>query len=101
MSRYKHCYIYVGTSRKPVTDIIARCIERNENYVLYKESFGPWHFCAAPNEVSDSKHPSLVGIYCECWLKDHSRTSLLTKVAGKWGVPPETETMHRMTGYDA
>ena len=101
MSRYQHYYIFRRTSKEPVENIIGRCVERNENYSLYKEHRGPWYFCADPHEYSNEELPNIVLVDCEFWLKDYHRKRLLASVAGKWGVPPETETMHETIGYDA
>jgi hypothetical protein len=99
-SRYQHYYIFAPSSKEPVANIIARCMERNENYSLYKEHYGSWHFCASPHEYSNEEVPNIVAVDCKFWLKDYHQR-LLASVAGYWGVSPETETMHEITGYDA
>ena len=103
MSRYYYYWIHVDRPQKAwVAQLIARRVEQNEHYTLYKDQNGVFCFCARAHELPPSKkHRDIVAVFCEFWTRNKSRKKILAAVAGRWGIPPEIETMHEMTGYDS
>jgi hypothetical protein len=87
-----------------VARFIARRIEQNEHYIMYKDQSGLFYLCVdahehTPNITPRKKDPDVVLIWVRgFWLKDRSREKILARVAGWWATP---EDMHEATGYDS